>query len=147
MPAPGRRPHARPYAPLLASLTLLATLGALSVPSAGAAEAQSCRAETCNGLDPLTTHCDIAARTVKFAPLPGGGRLELRWSNMCQANWARVSGVYPGTPIMVENTVNDWQGATAGSSTYSHTPMVDGTHSSRAGADFGRDGVYWTLWA
>ncbi|MEU5219929.1 DUF2690 domain-containing protein [Streptomyces sp. NPDC020807] len=133
----GRRPYAR-------TLATTALVGALFLPTD--ASAAPCRAETCNGLDPLTTHCDIAARTVKSAPLPGGGRLELRWSATCQANWARVSGVFAGTPVMVENTVDDWQDATAGTSTYSHTPMVDGTHSSRAGARFG-DAVHWTLWA
>jgi hypothetical protein len=69
-----------------------------------------CYAAGCNGKDPHDMGCDLDAVTIQTVSTGGEGDLSLRWSNACQANWARVQnvGIF-GTNFWVENKVGNKQ--------------------------------------
>ncbi len=67
---------------------------AVVVPASGASASNvSCNGDWCSGQNPMTTHCADDAVTVDSYDLDGA-RLELRWSDTCQANWAKFI-LYP----------------------------------------------------
>lgn len=52
--------------------------------------AATCANNGCNGLDPNLTACDANAKTLKSVNFPQG-TLQLRYSNICQTKWAKVT--------------------------------------------------------
>ncbi|MFE3760879.1 DUF2690 domain-containing protein [Streptomyces sp. NPDC059104] len=88
----------------------------------------SCYGSTCDGQDPIAAGCNADATTAE-AVSTRAGRIELRYSRACGANWARlVNGA--GYTFMVENATT-YQFWTAKSSN-SWGNMVDGTVQARA---------------
>jgi hypothetical protein len=83
----------RSWAPrkaVLAIVLLMSLLGLATLTLAAPAKAAGCFAMSCNGLDPNATGCASDARTlddVSYATM----RVELRYSDTCNAAWARVS--------------------------------------------------------
>jgi hypothetical protein len=90
-------------------VSVVATVSALTVASAPAQAAAGCYGDWCTGKDPSTTGtnnnpCQNGARTVSETVLrvwrvhPGTdngywaevGKLQLRWSDRCKTNWARL---------------------------------------------------------
>lgn len=77
---------------VLVSVMGTAAIGAVAIPST--AGAVSCYGDYCSGQDPMATGCANDASVTDF--VNGDNlRLELRWSQTCKTNWARVI-VYPG---------------------------------------------------
>ncbi|MER7178920.1 DUF2690 domain-containing protein [Streptomyces hyaluromycini] len=62
---------------------------ALSVPSAAAFRV-GCTGSACDGLDPGVEKCGVEPETLLHAQIPAGFGLEIRYSPMCRAAWARV---------------------------------------------------------
>jgi uncharacterized membrane protein len=101
---------------LAAVLLVLASAGVVMVATPSAAQAAGCYGDFCSGKDPSTTGtggnpCQNGARTVASTEVwlqyvtPGMemvyewrkvGFLELRWSDRCQTNWARLT-TYQGS--------------------------------------------------
>ncbi len=76
----------------ITSLIVASSL-AVGVPSALAAR---CSGYGCDGKDPIAMGCAGGARTVRSAPILGVGnntvgKVELRWSESCGTNWAKVT--------------------------------------------------------
>lgn len=96
-----------------------AVLAFMIVPSSASSE---CWGDWCSGRDPVATGCANGARTVASAPVVqsavsaealgigvsfGGGtvgRIELRWSDRCQTNWARLNLVTDALIISIAAT-------------------------------------------
>ncbi|WP_405657842.1 DUF2690 domain-containing protein [Streptomyces sp. NBC_00079] len=58
-----------------------------------AASSVGCVASGCTGKDPIQMGCSSDAVSLDtVSDDPWGITLELRWSNACQASWARLSG-------------------------------------------------------
>ncbi|WP_181282091.1 DUF2690 domain-containing protein [Arthrobacter woluwensis] len=49
-------------------------------------------AESHHGQDPQASGCAASASTIYSQALTGGGRLEVRYSPVCETNWVRVTG-------------------------------------------------------
>lgn len=71
-----------------------------SVEQATCQGSAGCYAQSCNGEDPTTMHCDRDATTIdSFSPdPPGDGLVELRYSDACFATWTRITDCYPCYP-------------------------------------------------
>ncbi|MET7284190.1 DUF2690 domain-containing protein [Kribbella sp. NPDC005582] len=67
---------------------VLAVAGLSATPAFADDPAPTCYGDYCSGQDPAATNCAIGARTIYWVDL-SGARLELRWSDRCQTNWAR----------------------------------------------------------
>jgi Protein of unknown function (DUF2690) len=90
---------------LVGALTLALGIGvAGSVVSATVAHAATCppAGYQCDHQDPAVTHCADDGSFVARAPVVangvGYGTIELRWSNRCQSNWARLWLNNPNNP-------------------------------------------------
>ncbi|MFD8817936.1 DUF2690 domain-containing protein [Streptomyces sp. NPDC059627] len=111
VPGPGRSPRWRAGVAAGVAVLLLAALvaltgrpwtdygasAALSVPSAAASTAASteafhvgCTGSACDGLDPGVEKCGVEPETLLHTQIPSGFGLEIRYSPMCRAAWARV---------------------------------------------------------
>lgn len=66
-----------------------------SAPSAAPLPTPTCSGEGCTGLDPDQTGCTAGASTVASAALDGAVQIELRWSEVCKVNWARIVSLVP----------------------------------------------------
>ncbi len=55
-----------------------------------------CYGDYCTGQDPEDTGCSADAVTVAYTPYRYG-ILELRWSNTCKTNWARINSSFTGS--------------------------------------------------
>lgn len=69
-------------------LSITATLF-VNIPAAEAAT--SCSGSSCVGVDPATTTCEDDAITIRAIDVDGDGMLEMRWSQSCNAGWARFT--------------------------------------------------------
>ena len=88
----------------------------------------TCSGFGCNGLDPVSTGCDLDAYTVS---LTGGtvsfrtGTIQLRYSPTCGTNWGRVYSRVGNTQLLVGIRRNDGRFYfTVGSGTRLWSPMV-----------------------
>ncbi|MET9758779.1 DUF2690 domain-containing protein [Streptomyces sp. NPDC006372] len=117
---------------LSVALVLLAGQSTDSRPSPppSAALAPRCRGATCEGKSPMTMKCGTTPLTLASHRTSSGADLELRYSDQCEAGWARMwstrigdrlelSGVDGGRPHSVEIT----DGIAAQS--YVFTPMTE----------------------
>ena len=71
------------------------------------AAAAGCYGTGCNGRDPIEMGCHYDAYTVSSTPITTQngtvvGRVELRWSPRCQANWARAESHVGPTSMFVQ---------------------------------------------
>ncbi|MEV7420757.1 DUF2690 domain-containing protein [Streptomyces sp. NPDC089919] len=124
---------------------LLLSLGLVAAPLGGVAAAKGggqsadghpaarasagCYGSSCTGRDPIAMGCSGDAITVEGKSTTSG-RIELRYSSACGANWARlVNGA--GYYYQVDNARGEESHFTA-SSANSWTDMVDGTVYARA---------------
>jgi hypothetical protein len=81
--------RSRTIARLLSILAVVAgLLGTATIQAMPASADATCYGDYCSGKDPVRTGCDAGARTVAWEDLTGA-RLEVRWSDKCQTNWAR----------------------------------------------------------
>ena len=94
---------------IIGMVAAMATLFAVLFFASPAQAGVGCYGDWCSGKDPVAMGCAQDARTVATAPivqraggitihgidiaLGGGavGQIELRWSDRCQANWARLN--------------------------------------------------------
>jgi disulfide bond formation protein DsbB len=94
------------------------------------ADAASCWGDWCSGTDPRATGCDIGARSVASARIPGTwAYIELYWSPTCKTNWARVpvswGSYYPWQLRAVQCLTNYTQsGVVASNATHSWTRQI-----------------------
>jgi len=83
---------------------ILGTGLAVPIATATAAHAAACppAGYQCDHQDPVATHCADDASFVASAPVTSSGvsygTIELRWSNRCQTNWARLWLNNPSNP-------------------------------------------------
>ncbi|MFF2194065.1 DUF2690 domain-containing protein [Streptomyces sp. NPDC058157] len=108
---------------------------------AGATTAKAmagCYGNSCWGKDPIEMGCNADAYTVESKSTTSG-RIELRYSAACAANWARlVNGAGHQFIVQAPNGYASW----VATSSNSWTDMVDGTVENRA-CLWGSDGA-WT---
>ncbi|WP_406446004.1 YjfA family protein [Streptomyces sp. NBC_00631] len=64
-------------------------VAALSAPSAAAFHV-GCTGSACDGLDPGVEKCGVEPKTLLHTQIRSGFGLEIRYSPMCRAAWARV---------------------------------------------------------
>ncbi|MEU3570326.1 DUF2690 domain-containing protein [Kitasatospora sp. NPDC036755] len=108
-------------------------LTGLTAPTASATTTQvtaGCYGPSCNGQDPVDMGCNTDAYTVGWTD-SAKGKIELRYSSSCRANWARISGTSVGQEFWVQNTNGNIHGWSATGST-SFGNMVDGSVEARA---------------
>ncbi|MFI7020707.1 DUF2690 domain-containing protein [Streptomyces sp. NPDC050164] len=60
------------------------------------APAPRCRVATCEGRSPMHMSCGVAPLTLASHPASTGAHLELRYSEKCEAGWARMWGTRIG---------------------------------------------------
>lgn len=75
----------------------------------------SCRGESCNGKDPGETGCSAKAATAETAEIKDDegrvvGWVQLRWSELCGTNWARVGNTSGQSDLMVRAYLRDAAG-------------------------------------
>ncbi|MEV6310462.1 DUF2690 domain-containing protein [Streptomyces sp. NPDC051840] len=88
-------------------------------PASGA----GCTAAGCTGRDPEAMGCGgRSAFTVASAPV-GGGLVEVRYSRVCRAAWARITKASPGDTVRIA-AGRSRQDGTVGAEATAHTPMV-----------------------
>ncbi|MEV6259727.1 DUF2690 domain-containing protein [Streptomyces sp. NPDC051784] len=88
-------------------------------PASGA----GCTAAGCTGRDPEAMGCGgRSAGTVASAPV-GGGLVEVRYSRVCGAAWARITKASPGDTVRIAAGRSRQEG-TVGAEATAHTPMV-----------------------
>ncbi|EFL33967.1 predicted protein [Streptomyces viridochromogenes DSM 40736] len=117
---------------LSVALVLLAGQSGAPRPSSPptTAPAPRCRAATCEGRSPMTMKCGLAPLTLASHRTSSGAHLELRYSDTCEAGWARMwstrigdrlelAGAAGGRPHSAEIT----DGVAAQS--YVFTPMTE----------------------
>jgi len=134
--------QARRYAvALLRTIMLASTLTAgafIAIPGIAHADPPPpCYGSSCVGKDPTISNssgsCSGGATTLATATPPGGGpAVELRWSDWCHANWARLQTPEPGA---WNYWVQSWDGTKEYAIPYrgyAWTYMVDGTQLARA---------------
>ena len=86
----------------------------------------NCQGASCTGLDPVHAGCAGDAYTVATRQT-AVGTVELRYSNLCKANWARISNAKPGQSFFVLNSLNEIESFQVPSgSTNAYTNMVNG---------------------
>ncbi|MFC5723896.1 XRE family transcriptional regulator [Streptomyces gamaensis] len=72
-----------------------------SAASASAAPADArCAGAACTGRDPQTTGCGAQASTARTATV-GTARIEVRYSAVCGAAWARITKAVPGDTVRI----------------------------------------------
>lgn len=76
----------------------------------------SCRGEACNGQDPGTTGCAKGATTAATAEIRDGqnrvvGWVDLRWSELCATNWARVENTSGQPHLLMRTYLRDTTGS------------------------------------
>ncbi|MFF1906449.1 DUF2690 domain-containing protein [Kitasatospora sp. NPDC058218] len=122
---------------ILFGLAAAATaLTGLAAPTASAATTQvtaGCYGYSCNGQDPVDMGCNTDAYTVESVD-SAKGKIELRYSSSCRANWARISGTSVGQNFWVQNTNGNIHGWIATGST-GFGNMVNGSVEARACID------------
>ncbi|HEV2377602.1 MAG TPA: DUF2690 domain-containing protein [Streptosporangiaceae bacterium] len=113
--------------------------GTLAVPGVAYADPPPpCYGGSCVGVDPIVHNasgeCDGGAQTLDTAHPPGGGpAVELRWSDWCHANWAKIDDF--SEPSAWNYWVETWDGTQESAIPYQGyrwTYMVDGTQLARA---------------
>lgn len=82
-------PFKKPKRKIAAILAMAAISGTLTATSAQADQQPACNGTSCNDLDPVG-RCDADAITVAVRDVTFG-RLELRYSPACVANWGRYT--------------------------------------------------------
>ncbi|MFG2921461.1 DUF2690 domain-containing protein [Streptomyces sp. NPDC048305] len=88
-------------------------------PASGA----GCTAAGCTGRDPEAMGCGgRSAGTVASAPV-GGSLVEVRYSRVCRAAWARITKASPGDTVRIA-AGRSRQDGTVGAEAAAHTPMV-----------------------
>jgi hypothetical protein len=94
----------------LLAVAVLIAAGGVTVNAAvrpHTAMAEGCYEESCTGQDPSQMGCTSSAFTPwSISPFPNS-RLDLRYSAMCEAAWARISGAPQNTFFYVENNVDE----------------------------------------
>lgn len=94
-----------------------------------------CYGPYCVGKDPIISNASgsCGATTLESAYPPGGGPpVELRWSDWCKANWARLQDPEPGAWHYWVQTWNGVKETSIPYDGYAWTYMVDGTQLARA---------------
>lgn len=100
-----------------------AASGASGTVTPGAAASPSCAAETCVGLDPRTTGCDVGAQTLEN-DLVGTMQLEIRYSERCATVWGKLTGALPGDIVTINTTPTKRQAASVQDGRTKYTPML-----------------------
>jgi hypothetical protein len=78
---------------MLIAAAAASLLGLYAAPASGETSTPSCRYQGCTGLDPATAGCASEETTRPVASFWSGDTLvELRYSSVCEAAWARASG-------------------------------------------------------
>ncbi|MCG5214368.1 DUF2690 domain-containing protein [Streptosporangium soli] len=110
--------------------------------SAGDRVRAGCDGQGCNGRDPIQAGC-VAGSYTAARVSTYEGLFELKYSPACHANWAKVSGSYPGVGLWVQNTNGDVEvfNVPKGHNN-AYTDMVNGYPRARAGGASGH-----TAWA
>ncbi len=67
--------------------------------AAPTAEPTTCSGAGCSGIDPKDRGCDATARTI--AERLSGARLEIRYSPVCKAAWARITRAAVGDSVRI----------------------------------------------
>jgi hypothetical protein len=111
----------------------VAVAGLAFAPAAQAAPSAGCYGASCQGLDPAEQGCD-GAYTVGSVSTPQG-YIELRYSAVCNANWARISFSSPGTWFYAQDCITGYNVQFSIPSGYASgwSDMVNGTDLARAG--------------
>lgn len=81
-----------------------------------------CYGDYCSGKDPESTGCSADAVTVAYTPYRYG-TLDLRWSNTCKTNWARINSSYTGS-LQARQSTGYTQGFSSSNASYSWTKMI-----------------------
>jgi len=136
----------------LLAATALAAGVLIPLSAASPADAASCYASSCTGLDPNATGCAssaITVYTVNHVGTWGTGVLELRFSLACASAWAKISddGKANANNIIVSNNAGAWEASIVnqvGGSAY--TDMVDDLGSIESQACVHGPGSACTGW-
>lgn len=108
-----RGPRSKMISGLLIAFALL--LGPVGVGLAGAAPAQaaSCYAYSCHGLDPVSAGCPVSSTVTTYGAL---ATVWNRYSYVCKANWVRAqltpAAIAAGYQWMIEINTRDSRGYT-----------------------------------
>lgn len=98
---------------LFALLLATFTIGPIQHSFAASAAPQTClnasmrnKAQACNGQDPILSHCVSGAKTILQIPILNDaeqqvGRLEIRFSAVCQTYWGRAFTSLPNVRIVI----------------------------------------------
>ncbi|MFE7428407.1 DUF2690 domain-containing protein [Streptomyces sp. NPDC057545] len=100
-----------------------AASGSPGTATPGSAASPSCAAETCVGLDPRTTGCDVGARTLE-KDWVGTMQLEIRYSERCATVWGKLTGARPGDTVTINTTPSQRQAASVREGQTNYTPML-----------------------
>ncbi|MER7000619.1 DUF2690 domain-containing protein [Streptomyces sp. NPDC000410] len=97
---------------------------AASQPSSSAAkELVSCKGADCLGWEPERTVCARDARTAAIDTDPAVEVVELRYSDLCKAAWAKMSNTTQGNIIRIVGTPHRGEYTQRGGND-AHTPMI-----------------------
>jgi len=112
------------------------TAGPSAAPSASAAvrhvlgagrEGAGCTGAGCAGKDPEAMGCGGGNATTAAAAWVGGAYVEMRYSAVCGAVWARISAAGPGDSVSVTSAKRTRRSSVGGGATTTYTPMLAAT--------------------
>lgn len=104
------------WAAVVVGAALLLGVLAWVQPWRSATPGVTCTGRSCNGLDPGTTGCSARSSTVAKADVPTTsgqtvGWVDLRWSELCQTNWARIQNETGDEQLVLRVFLRDASGA------------------------------------
>jgi hypothetical protein len=102
---------------IVAMLILSAVFAAAPSPAAAAV---TCSGDACSGKDPQSSGCAADAYTVAHNFIPGTSTIvEIRWSQACQTNWARVGLVTSNVKAVQQTGYTQGYSSNNGSASWS----------------------------
>jgi hypothetical protein len=113
-------------------------VAAVALPAAAHADPPApCYGSGCVGVDPTVSNasgsCGGGASSLESVAPPGGGpSVELRWSDWCHANWARLQTPEPGAWTYWVESADGTREYGISYDSFAWTYMVDGTQLARA---------------
>ncbi len=134
-----------PIALILAlTLSVVFILPASAKTTSSLRPAATCSGHGCDYLDPIATGCANGSEYTVYTANISGGRVELRWSPVCQTNWARVTSTI-GATCLYGAVQRQSDGATASYSlcgtTSLYTDMLYSPGPARACGDVNNRGL------
>jgi hypothetical protein len=134
---------------MFVAFALVAATVTIGMPTATASD--SCYGSSCVGLDPANTTCANDAKTIRAINISGYGMLQMRWSKVCNAGWARyvnyrrseMFGSSDGQYSVKWAYVSAWtdQGTQDNNGLYGRNDMWNGSSWWGRMVDFGRPEV------